>query len=64
MHATAVETSNSKPKADRNRSTRRIDVTDVATAQVAEYAARRSAEGEADVRFERRGGWTYLVEDR
>jgi hypothetical protein len=64
MHATAVETSNAKPKADHDRATRRIDVTDVATAQVAEYAARRAAEDEADVRFERRGGWTYLVEDR
>ncbi|MFD1597693.1 hypothetical protein [Halobellus rarus] len=62
MHATAVEKSNSK--ADRIGSTRRIDVTDVATAQVAEYAQRRFAEGDAEVRFERRGGWTYLVEDR
>ncbi|QCC48427.1 hypothetical protein [Halobellus limi] len=64
MHATAVETSNSNSKADRTRATRRIDVTDVATAQVAEYAERRAADTNAEVRIERRGGWTYLVEDR
>ncbi|MGQ4554676.1 hypothetical protein [Halobellus sp. GM3] len=58
MHATALE----KPAADRGSETRRIDVTDVETARVAEYAAHRSTTG--DVRFERRGGWTYLVEDR
>jgi hypothetical protein len=57
MHATALERS----AADHSRETR-IDVTDVETAQVTEYAASRSTDG--DVRFERRGGWTYLVEDR
>ncbi|WP_336021758.1 hypothetical protein [Halobellus salinisoli] len=58
MHATAHERSTT----DRTTETRRIDVTDVTTARVAEYAEARSSDG--DVRFERRGGWTYLVEDR
>ncbi|WP_435186308.1 hypothetical protein [Halobellus sp. EA9] len=55
MHATAIE----EPTTERAQRTRRIDVTDVETARVTEYAATRE-----DVRFERRGGWTYLVEER
>ncbi|WP_203229088.1 hypothetical protein [Halobellus captivus] len=58
MHATASERSTT----NRNQEARRIDVTDVKTARVAEFAETRSSDG--DVRFERRGGWTYLVEDR
>ncbi|SDX58960.1 hypothetical protein [Halobellus clavatus] len=55
MHATAID----DPTAERKSETRRIDVTDVETAQVAAYAATCES-----VRFERRGGWTYLVEER
>jgi len=64
MHATAYERSTTDRTDDTKRTseTRRIDVTDVKTARVAEYAEARSSDG--DVRFERRGGWTYLVEDR
>ncbi|SFR36881.1 hypothetical protein [Halogeometricum limi] len=43
---------------ERTRQTRRIDVTEFRTKRVAEYAAARF---DGDVRFERRGGWTYLV---
>jgi hypothetical protein len=57
MHATALET----PTADRTGGMQRIDVTDVSTARVAEYAESRA---DGDVRFERRGGWTYLIEER
>ncbi|WP_049986776.1 hypothetical protein [Halobellus rufus] len=69
MHATASErptadrtTETQRITARRTTETRRIDVTDVTTARVAEFAAARASDG--DVRFERRGGWTYLVEDR
>jgi hypothetical protein len=55
MHAMATD----EPTADRVRRTRRIDVTDVEAAQVLEYAATRG-----DLHFERRGGWTYLIEER
>jgi hypothetical protein len=55
MHAMAID----EPTAGRTRGTRRIDVTDVDAAQVLEYAASRE-----DLHFERRGGWTYLIEDR
>lgn len=39
----------------------RIEVTDIATERVAEFAAARA--NDAEIRFERRGGWTYLVSD-
>ena len=55
MHATAID----EPTANRTRGNRRIDVTDVEASQVIEYAASRE-----DLFFERRGGWTYLVEER
>ena len=55
MHAMAVD----EPTAERGRDTRRIDVTDVEAAQVIEYAASRE-----ELFFERRGGWTYLIEDQ
>jgi len=55
MHELAVD----EPTANRTPETRRIDVTDVETAQVLDYAASRR-----DLFFERRGGWTYLIEER
>jgi hypothetical protein len=39
----------------------RIEVTDIATERVTEFAATRA--DDAEIRFERRGGWTYLVSD-
>ncbi|GGJ11820.1 hypothetical protein GCM10008995_22150 [Halobellus salinus] len=57
MHALAVD--ESRADRDRDRDTRRIDVTDVDVAQVIEYAASRG-----DLHFERRGGWTYLIEEQ
>jgi hypothetical protein len=48
-----------EPTADRSRESRRIDVTDVEATQVIEYAASRE-----DLHFERRGGWTYLIEEQ
>ena len=48
-----------QPAADRVRGPRRIGVTDVETAQVIEHAATRG-----ELRFERRGGRTYLIEGR
>jgi len=55
MHALAIDDTT----ADRTRETRRMDVTDVEATQVMEYAATRE-----DLHFERRGGWTYLIEER
>jgi hypothetical protein len=55
MHALSID----EPTADRTRATRRMDVTDVEATQVIEYAATRE-----DLHFERRGGWTYLIEER
>ena len=55
MHAVSVD----DPTGDRTRETRRMDVTDVEATQVMAYAATRE-----DLHFERRGGWTYLVEER
>ena len=55
MHTLAID----EPTANRTRQTRRIDVTDVEAAQVLEYAASREG-----LFFERRGGWTYLIEER
>ena len=55
MHAMAID----EPTSDRLQGTRRIDVTDVEAEQVFEYAATRE-----DLHFERRGGWTYLIEER
>ena len=47
-----------EPTADRTRESRRIDVTDVEASQVIDYAASRD-----ELHFERRGGWTYLIEE-
>ncbi|MBB6647541.1 hypothetical protein [Halobellus ruber] len=55
MHTAAID----EPTADRARENRRIDVTDVEASQVIEYAASRE-----NLFFERRGGWTYLIEER
>ena len=55
MHAMAID----EPAAGRIQRTRRIDVTDIEAAQVLEYAATREG-----LHFERRGGWTYLIEER
>ena len=52
MLATAID----EPTADR---TRRIDITDLDATQVIDYAASREG-----LHFERRGGWTYLIEER
>lgn len=54
MHAKTVE-----KRATRPSETQRIDVTDVATWDVAEFA-RSNLDG-MDVRFERRPGRTHLV---
>ena len=54
MHAMAID----EPTADRTRESRRIDVTDVEASQVIDYAASRD-----ELHFERRGGWTYLIEE-
>ena len=42
--------------------THRIEVTDYRTARVVDYAARRF-DADADVRFQRRPGATYLLAD-
>jgi hypothetical protein len=55
MLAMAVD----EPTADRTRQTRRIDITDIDATQVIDYAASREG-----LHFERRGGWTYLIEER
>lgn len=54
MYATAVD-----ERANRPPKTRRFDVTDVTTGNVAEFA--RSRLDGMDVRFERRPGRTHLV---
>ncbi|WP_435335479.1 hypothetical protein [Haloarchaeobius sp. TZWWS8] len=50
------------PVEGETRRRRRIDVTDLRTRSVADYAQRRAREG--DVTFERRGGYTYLLTER
>ncbi|MDS0298074.1 hypothetical protein NDI76_04905 [Halogeometricum sp. S1BR25-6] len=57
MNALAAE----RPTDGRER-THRIEVTDHRTTQVLNYAARRF-DGDADVRFQRRPGATYLLAD-
>ncbi|MDS0293723.1 hypothetical protein [Halogeometricum luteum] len=57
MNALAAE----RP-ADGTERTHRIEVTDYRTARVVDYAARRF-DGDADVRFQRRPGSTYLLAD-
>jgi hypothetical protein len=55
MHVLSIDA----PAADRTRDTRRMDVTDFETTQVIEYADTRE-----ELFFERRGGVTYLIENR
>lgn len=56
MNALAVERTD-----ERTGQTRRIEVSEFRTARVVAYA--RTRFDDADVRFERRGGATYLVAD-
>ncbi|ELZ27101.1 hypothetical protein C474_17174 [Halogeometricum pallidum JCM 14848] len=57
MNALAVER-----RDDGRERTHRIEVTEVETARVVDYAARRF-DADADVRFRRRPGATYLLAD-